>query len=225
MTPNDLIYISKIPQEVRNAFGNKVIAISNLLKANPNWFMQAFNAETAGQLKPNTRNTKFPFKKKDGTLDGYATGFIQFIPDTARRLGTTTWDLEKMSHVQQLDYVYKYFAPYAGKLKSYFDVYMVIFWPAGIHYSSQDNYIFQTSKISRSAVARANPAIDINKDGTIYMHEFKQYIKNTVPKTLWDKVFEPIAEHPVATGTGAFFFPDGLSSPDSQNTQKEEKRE
>jgi len=36
-----------------------------------------------------------------------ATGLIQFMPDTAKRLGTSTEALRKMGAINQLDYVFK----------------------------------------------------------------------------------------------------------------------
>lgn len=38
-----------------------------------------------------------------------ATGLIQFMPSTAKQLGTTTDKLAAMTEVDQLDYVAKYF--------------------------------------------------------------------------------------------------------------------
>jgi hypothetical protein len=61
-----------------------------------------------------------------------ATGLIQFMPDTAKRLGTTTDKLKKMSFQSQLEYVKKYFAPMRGKLKSLEDTYLTVFYPAAI---------------------------------------------------------------------------------------------
>lgn len=44
-----------------------------------------------------------------------ATGLIQFMPATAQGMGTTTAALAAMSAVQQLDYVQRYFKPYAAR--------------------------------------------------------------------------------------------------------------
>ena len=44
-----------------------------------------------------------------GEKPTYATGLIQFMPDTAKGLGTTTDALKSMSVLDQLDYVDKYF--------------------------------------------------------------------------------------------------------------------
>ena len=203
--PTDLIYVKKIPENLLRDFFVKLAAIAKLLQVDPNWLMQVFQAESG--VDPSRRNTYAPFHKKNGDLDGYATGFIQFVPDTARRMGTTTQALEKMGWIKQLDYVYKYLQPYTGKIKNYFDLYLLVFFPAAVGHSNDDNWVFETKNISRLKIARANPAIDINKNGTITMGEFKQYVKNTVQKSLWSKVFDTaqdikrdIQEHPVASG-------------------------
>ena len=61
-----------------------------------------------------------------------ATGLIQFMPSTARALGTTTDALAAMSAERQLDYVEAYFQPYRGRLRDLGDLYMAILWPRGI---------------------------------------------------------------------------------------------
>ena len=200
----ELIYIDKIPPAEQTAFTKKVSLVAAALQTNPDWLMQVMKAESG--LNPAARNTYAPFYK-NGVLDGYATGLIQFIPDTARGLKTTTVALEKMNRLQQMDYVYKYLLPYKGKLNSYFDVYLVVFFPAAVGKSNQDNYVFEAKKISRGAIAKSNPAININKDGMITMAEFKQYLKNTVPKNLWAKVFDVAAENKGAIVASIFFLP------------------
>jgi hypothetical protein len=187
----DLLYINLIPTTERLAFEKKVRDVAAALKTEPNWLMQVMKAESG--LNPAARNTYAPF------VDGYATGLIQFTPSTARSLGTTTQALEKMSRIEQMDYVYKYLKPYTGKLNSYYDTYLVVFFPAAI--GKPDNYVFETKSISRASIAKANPAININKDGLITMAEFKQYLKNTVAKSLWSHVFD-IGTKPMVAITG-----------------------
>lgn len=60
-----------------------------------------------------------------------AVGLIQFMPRTAKALGTTE-KLEKMSAVEQVDYVKKYLTPYKSRLKKLEDIYMAILYPAAI---------------------------------------------------------------------------------------------
>lgn len=110
---------------------------------------------------------------KNGAGSG-ATGLIQFMPSTARSLGTTTDKLAKMTQLQQLNYVYKYFAPHKGKLKNLGDIYMAILWPAGI--GKADTWVLWDSK-SRPTVYRQNSGLDVNKDGVITRGEALKKIR------------------------------------------------
>ena len=103
-----------------------------------------------------------------------ATGLIQFMPSTAKSLGTTTAELLNMTAIDQLDYVYLYLKPYTGKMHSLMDVYFAVFFPAAIGKSS--DYILQTSSLSASKIASQNPAYDINSDGEITVAEVESKI-------------------------------------------------
>lgn len=144
----------------KSQFTEKVRSISEKLFIDPNWLMAVMYKESG--LNHRAVNSK-----------GGATGLIQFMPSTANSLGTTTAMLLNMSNVEQLDYVYKYFKPYAGRILSYPDMYLITFFPAAL--SKPIDYIFQTNKLPASVVARFNPAIDLNKNGEITMNEFIQY--------------------------------------------------
>lgn len=93
-----------------------------------------------------------------------ATGLIQFMPATAKGMGTTVEKLAKMSQIEQLNYVYKYFLPYKGKLRNLGDVYMAILWPAGV--GKADSYVLW-SKDKKPVTYRQNIGLDVNKDGVI----------------------------------------------------------
>ena len=60
-----------------------------------------------GIMKHETNNTLSPRAQAPGKHG--AVGLIQFIPKTARDLGTSTAELTRMSATQQLDYVYKFY--------------------------------------------------------------------------------------------------------------------
>lgn len=190
--PNKLAYIDFIPFVEAEPFASGVLDMAVRLKTDPNYLMQVMFSEA--KLRADIRNTHYPFYKRlKGTqyLDGYATGLIQFVPDTARSLGTTTWLLEKMTRVEQLKYVEMYFkkAGMVGKLNSYFDVYLVVFFPAAVGHTNDDNWVFQARRILASEVAKANPGININKDEKITMGEFKQYLLNSVMPQFRDPKF------------------------------------
>lgn len=163
----------------RPEFIQKVKDIAFVLQTDPNWLMAVMNAESG--LNPRAQNTKYPLH------NGPATGLIQFTPDTAQGLGTSIDQLVNMSNVKQLDYVKDYFEPYAGRLRSYFDVYTAVFFPAAI--GKPDEWVFETKNIARSTVARQNPGIDANKDGKITVAEFKGYLYRTIPAQLKNIIF------------------------------------
>jgi len=144
----------------KDQFVAKVRNIASKLFIDPNWLMAVMYKESG--LKHTAVNKM-----------GGATGLIQFMPSTAKGLGTTTANLLSMSNVEQLDYVYAYFKPYKYKILSYPDLYLITFFPAAL--SKPIDYIFQTTKLPASVVAKFNPAIDINKDAVITMSEFITY--------------------------------------------------
>lgn len=165
-----LLYIDKV-KDNKEAFQAKVIDIAQRLGIDPNWLMLIFQLESG--VNPQAQNMSFPFS------NGYATGLLQFSPDTARSLGTSVDAILNMSNVDQLDYVYKYFQPYSGRIKSFEDLYLITFFPAALGYS--DNQLIGTSSISPQAVAKSNPTIDLNKDGVITIAEFKKWVQSKIP--------------------------------------------
>lgn len=97
-----------------------------------------------------------------------ATGLIQFMPAVAKALGTTPEKLAKMTPEDQLNYVWKYFEPYKGKLKTLSDMYMAILWPAAV--GKPETYVLW-EKGSKPTTYRQNAGLDVNKDGAIIKAE------------------------------------------------------
>lgn len=147
-------------------FLGKVSNIAAKLGINPDWLMIVFKIESSMNHKAVNPYTQ-------------ATGLIQFMPSTAAGLGTTTGGLMAMSNVQQLDYVYKYFAPYKGRFSSILDLYTVTFFPAAL--GKADSYILQTDRIAAGTIARQNGAYDLNKDNQITLGELKAAITKKIP--------------------------------------------
>ncbi len=161
----NLLRLNIIPDVQQIAFAKRVTEIAAELQVNANWLMQVMWAES--RLKATAVNPK-----------SRATGLIQFMPATAIGLGTTVDRLKAMNAVQQLEYVRKYFLPFKGRMKSYYDVYSVVFFPALI--GKPDTWVLQTSKLSPDIIAKQNPVVNINKDSKITVAEFKQYVYNSV---------------------------------------------
>ncbi len=157
-----MLFSEKIKNNVE-VFLQKVYAISDLLNINPDWLMAAMYLESS--INPAAVNR----------VTG-ATGLIQFMPSTANSLGTTTTELATMSNVDQLDYVYKYLKPYAGRMEQLVDVYFAIFFPAAI--GKADDYVLQTNNLSAKTIATANSGYDLNKDNQLTVGEVKEAIYN-----------------------------------------------
>lgn len=166
----DLVYADRVTSN-RTAFIQKVWDISVSLGINPNWLMHVM-------MKESGLNHRAVNKM------GGATGLIQFMPATARGLGTTTEALKKMSNVDQLDYVHKYLATYKGKMKSLVDTYFAVFFPAAIGWPKTKT--IETSKLSASTIARYNPGIDLDKSGSITVQEVEDWILKGIPASIKD---------------------------------------
>jgi hypothetical protein len=115
-----------------------------------------------------------------------ATGLIQFMPSTARSLGTTTAKLAAMTPEDQLNYVYKYFQPYAGRLNNLGDVYMAILWPKGV--GKPDHFVLFDKK-KMPTTFRQNAGLDVNKDELVTRAEclvkvHQKLAKGLLPKNL-----------------------------------------
>lgn len=148
------------------AFLQRVSEISAALGINPDWLMFVMKTEsgiTSTAVNPHTG----------------ATGLIQFMPATAAGLGTSLAEIARMNNVQQLEYVYKYFKPYAGKLHSAADLYAVTFFPKVL--GQPDEYVLQTDTISAAKIAGQNPIFDLNKNGEITAGEFRKAVFSRYP--------------------------------------------
>lgn len=140
--------------KVSPAFRNGVFEICDRFgwdEPYASWLMSCMAFETGATFAPDKRNPA-----------SSATGLIQFMASTARRLGTSTAALARMTPERQLQYVLRYFQPYAARIYSLEDMYMAILWPEAISKSSQ--YVLWP-KGSPSYLP--NRGLDTNKDAKV----------------------------------------------------------
>ena len=109
-----LIYENKIFGD-KEKFLLRLNELAVLLKTDPNYLMAVMYAES--RLNPQNTN---PYTN--------AAGLIQFMPSTLHGLGLTTAQLLDMTAIEQLNVVYQYLKPYAGKVNTYQDLYFSIFF-------------------------------------------------------------------------------------------------
>ncbi|XDA99948.1 peptidoglycan-binding protein [Sulfitobacter sp. LCG007] len=135
-------------------FNERVIAISNELHCDPNHLMAVMAFETGESFSPAQKNA----------AGSGATGLIQFMPATARDLGTTTQALAEMSALAQLEFVRIYMKRNSrGRpLVSLPDVYMTVLWPAAVGMLDSE-VLFRRP----STAYEQNKGLDRNRDGRI----------------------------------------------------------
>lgn len=147
---------------VSPAFKVKVIDIASRLGVSPDYLMACMAFETGETFDPAIKNA----------AGSGATGLIQFMPTTARALGTTVEALAGMTALAQLDYVEKYFIPYRGRLKTLEDVYMAILYPAAIG-KPVSHALFTSGSIAYEQ----NKGLDENRDGKITLAEISGKVR------------------------------------------------
>lgn len=148
-------------ENVDEAFKEKVVQIAADLKTDPNFLMAVMSFETGGSFSPSVRN-KFT----------NATGLIQFMPATAKGLGTTIEALAKMSQLRQLDFVEMHFKPFRNRLKTLEDAYMAVLMPVAIG-KGADHVLFKKPSKGYSQ----NSGLDLNGDGVITVAEAAERVR------------------------------------------------
>jgi len=174
MTANELLFINKVKVE-RQAFGDKVIKIASDLSVkakvsiDPDWLMFLMNHESAGTFSPSIKN-------KQGAI-----GLIQIMPKTAIALNTTVEALAKLSAVEQLDWVYKYYYSFMYlSPKSLHDMGLVTFYPLAV--KKPMSYIIGSEKGPDYAalVAKQNPSLDFDKKPPISKLDYYNAINKKI---------------------------------------------
>jgi peptidoglycan hydrolase-like protein with peptidoglycan-binding domain len=111
---------------IEPSFGRKLIEMCGRLGLVPNYLLSVMSIETAGTFDPAIQNPINPDPLQR------ATGLIQFMPETARGLGTSIAALRGMTAVEQLQYVERFLEQNGRKIRPNVpgDYYMAIFMPA-----------------------------------------------------------------------------------------------
>lgn len=151
-----------------DAFRSKLLEVSNELSIDPNYIMACIALETGKTFRTDIKNP-----------GSSATGLIQFMDDTAKDLGTSTRQLRAMDHVEQMEYVKKYFKMQANNVGvpteqwTLEDVYYSIFRPKTILLGPND-IVYQRSD---GDYYSKNLYHDRNSDGKITKNEIAENIR------------------------------------------------
>jgi len=138
-------------------FNDKLNKIGQKLGVDPKDLLRIMKFETGGSMSPS-----------QGSGTSSAVGLIQFMPQTARDLGTTTQDLAQMSAVEQLDYVYRFYKMNGVRPgMDVGDLYMLTFMPAAVN--KPDDFVLGDANggdvfgLNKAKVWQQNPAFGKSK--------------------------------------------------------------
>jgi len=166
-----------LPESVAKdkAFMDGIDRLAEKYQVSPVDILSVMAFETGGSFDPAQKNL----------AGSGATGLIQFMPDTARGLGTTTQQLAGMTRAQQLKFVDKYFSNKGIQGGSLSDLYMGVLFPAAV--GKPDSYILFGKNAAiprfrgmgpRSAYVQ-NRGLDLNNDGSITKAEAAAKVEAT----------------------------------------------
>jgi hypothetical protein len=130
-------------------FSERLAEVAANIGTTPGNLMQIFRFETGGTFNPAETNSIG------------ATGLIQFMPQTAAGLGTSTAALRRMTGTEQLDWVERYYAQYASRgLDGVEDLYLATLYPYALGRS--DNFVLGSERSASFArtVGRQNPVFN-----------------------------------------------------------------
>lgn len=127
----------------------EIRALCTRLGIQEEWFYKLVDLESNGNPQAINKITN-------------ATGLIQFMPTTAKALGTSTKDLYKMSVSEQLIWIEKYLSKMKPdkKFNSFLDLYFAVFYPKAM--GKPSDYIIGSEVSLRYAkkVQKQNRGID-----------------------------------------------------------------
>jgi len=191
-----MLYENYITGPDASEFKQALINTASALGYNPDWLAVLIYGESRFNAKAvNTQPSSVPGYDADGKLvksagtpdsrDPYtrsryrATGISQFMPATAKNLGTSNQALFNLSRTKQLNYTYAYYKNWAKAgivPKNVYEFFLINFYPVAV--GKPDNFILgsERSLSVASSIAKSNPGLDYDGDGYISIKDYKKHV-------------------------------------------------
>lgn len=183
-------------------FRERVVAMGVRLALDPSWIMAVMAFESARTFRPDIWNK----------VNNAFVGLIQFGAEAAADMGTTTAALAKMTAVEQLDFVERYFAMRIkkyGPLRTLSDCYMAVLYPPAIG-KAEDAVIFHPG----SKQYLQNKGLDIDHDGAVTKAEAAQFVVKALAEGMQAA---NVFEHELGIGDSTTYrIPELPSAPPTQ---------
>lgn len=140
------------------------------LQIEEEWFYKLLHFESGGNPQAVNKQKGDPKEPLLRIDKGRATSLIQFIPSTAKSLGTTTKDLYHMPILEQLPYIEKYIGKWLtkhDKFNSFLDLYLAVLYPSAINKGADFILGSEVSESRAKVIRNWNANIDKagNNDG------------------------------------------------------------
>lgn len=173
-----ILSIPLFPGMVKHRTRDEIEAFARLI-ANAGYDPVAVGAvievESAASWSPAIRGPKV-----FSTPPGYPVGLLQFSPDTAKKLGTSTAKLAGMTFLQQAAYIPKYYALFGGPERFTRPAdYYAAGWGSGV--GAADSYVLASEGDQNY---KSNPLLDHNKDGKITVSDLSWFVTSRVNQGL-----------------------------------------
>ncbi len=169
MTANNTVALLDLPglrtrESAEPGFAAALSAVADSLGLDPSYIGAVMSNESG--FHPDAVNK-----------DTNATGLIQFMPDTAKLLGTTVQALRSMTAVEQLDYVRAFYAKTGRAIHRDVpgDYYMATFLPAFV--GKPPGFVLARKG---QPIYDQNKGLDADGDGTLTVGDVTKKIENTV---------------------------------------------
>ena len=163
--PNELylldragIYVSDLP-----AFEYKVREVAKRLDIPPEWLMSVMYSES--RFNAGAANFK----------GSGAIGLIQFMPTTAKDMGTSVHYLKQLGHIDQMEYVYKYLQAVRlkyGEYKTLTDLYLAILYPR-----AREGEMCYSLYENPTKAYKQNVGLDEDKDGRVTVNDIDKRMR------------------------------------------------
>lgn len=101
-----------------------------------------------------------------------ASGLLQFMPSTAKAMGTTVEKLRAMSRVEQASYVQKFFDMNDWTMAAFGDVYVAVFFPAAL--GKPNEHVIAAKDGPNVKIWEQNPGLRESPDGPITVGRVRQ---------------------------------------------------
>lgn len=166
--------------DLGDAFFTGLVAVAQAIGTQPEYLMGVMKAES--DIRPDAVNPR-----------GHATGLIQFMPATQQRLGWTQgWQaFSQLSAVQQLDYVLRYFLPFArASLNSTGRLYQATFLPATLSLGSAPDTVIAMRGGINARAYEANQGLDADHKGFITIGDLSRRIDGASHGPRWREALQ-----------------------------------